>query len=118
MNTACVQASTLSNVYPQVVFCFKRNLCRIRGLAFSILTVCLFQIWQYVREHDPAIFYYAPNDSDRTLAPAGLPIVTANEISHLMGPALLYKRRIIVCTHKYNDIPNSESLILVRLQNR
>lgn len=115
MNTACVQASTLSNVYPQVGFLFETGVAYAVG---SILTVCLFQIWQYVREHDPAIFYYAPNDSDRTLAPAGLPIVTANEISHLMGPALLYKRRIIVCTHKYNDIPNSEPLILVRLQNR
>lgn len=81
----------------------------------SILTVRLFQIWQYVREHDPAIFYYAPNHSDRNLAPVGLPIVTANELGHLMGPALLYRRRIIVCTHKYYDIPNSESLIVVRL---
>lgn len=78
----------------------------------------MFQIWQYVREHDPAIFYYAPNDNDRTLAPVGLPIVRADEISHLVGPALLYKRRIIVCTHKYSDMPNSDSLIVVRLQNR
>lgn len=92
MKTARVHASILSDAYPQ--------------------------IWRYVREHDPAIFYYAPNDSDRTLAPAGLPAVTADVIEHLVGPALLYKRRIIVCTHRYSDVPNSQALIVVRLQNR
>lgn len=68
-----------------------------------------------MREHDPAIFYYAPNLNDRSRAPTGLPIVTANEVEHLVGPALLYDRRIIVCTHQYNTVPNSESLIVVRL---
>lgn len=77
----------------------------------------MFQIWQYLREHDPALFYYALNDNDRTLAPVGLPIVTTDEITYFMGPALLYNRRIIVCTHRYSDVPNSEPLTVVRLKN-
>lgn len=79
---------------------------------------CFFlftQIWNYVRSHDPAVFYYAPTTSDRTSAPVGLAIVTADEIRHLNGPALLYKRRIVVCTHRYTAVPNSEALIIVRL---
>lgn len=68
-----------------------------------------------MRNHDPAVFYYAPSVNERTSAPVGLPIVTADVVEHLVGPALLYKRRIIVCTHKYNTIPNGEFLTVVRL---
>jgi len=44
-------------------------------------------------------------------------IVTDQEIlSLLSGPALLYKKDIVICTHTYFDIPYSDFLHIVRLK--
>lgn len=107
-STANVRCQQLVQRYPQV---HGRRL-RYDG---QLIMFSPLQIWEYVRTTDHPVFYYTSQRSDPR-APTGSVIVTDLELlSWLSGPALLFRKDIVVCTHTFHDIPNGDFLHVVRL---
>ena len=77
-----------------------------------------FQIYEYIRTSDIARFYYSVFASDASRAPPNYMIIPrhARKMLHLLtGPAILYRKKIIIATHCYNNIPHDNVIVLVRL---
>lgn len=82
---------------------------------FSSTCSLRFQIWDYIYSHNPAVFYYATR-SDRISPHPSIPTVDARALMLLSGPAMQYRRDIIVCTHSSYDLPIGTSIHVVRLR--
>lgn len=82
----------------------------------------LLQIYNYIRSHkdgEPIVFYYASTCDQQNRCPDGVKMIKEEEIlTILSGPAVLYKKDIVVCTYSYNDLPCEDSVIVVRLTNK
>lgn len=107
-NTANARCRQLVERYPQVG---NGN----DGFFRKLFLIRLFQIWEYLRTVDHPVFYYTSQRSDSRAPPGSLVVTNLELLSWLSGPALIYRKDIIVCTHTYHDIPNADFLNVVRL---
>jgi hypothetical protein len=81
----------------------------------SISLSRVLKIWEFIRMQDSAVFYYSRSTKTNNI-PSGCMPISRDVVSLLSGPALLYKRSIIVATDCYFEAPYSESLIMIRLR--
>lgn len=99
----------------------------------------MFQVWEFIRTEDVALLYYVPldaydfhcacriarddcqprvmraerNGNDGLIG--ALRVSDERIVADLYGPAVLYQRRIVVCTYERDTIPNHQFLYIVRM---
>lgn len=75
---------------------------------------------RYIYKNDPAVLAYAPTSWDRKMLdeslPTNVPRIDNNVATLLMGPVLLFKRKIVIVTYSIYEIPNQNILNVVRLR--
>lgn len=77
-------------------------------------------VWNYISSHNPSRFYFGYNytDCNNNKNINGLAMLTFTDeklLPLLSGPAVAYNRNIILVTRRYDNIPSSDYIYVVRL---
>lgn len=71
------------------------------------------EIWHHICSNAVAVFYYAADGSDARAPPGAITIATLELLNSVAGPAILYGREVVICTHERLELPYADFVHVV-----